>query len=149
MGELLKRLLMALLVMCAMTAALGWIWNAQGQERKTSGVQMPAKPLPDDALITMDFQDVDLSVVIKFMGELTGKNFLVSDQVRGKVTIISPKKVTVREAYHIFESVLEMNGYSALPAGDPSRSSPRPWPASLGWRSRGERRPARSNRKTG
>ncbi len=118
MGELLKRLLMAFLVMCAMTAALGWIWNAQGQERRTPGVQMPGKPLPDDALITMDFQDVDLSVVIKFMGELTGKNFLVSDQVRGKVTIISPKKVTVREAYHIFESVLEMNGYSALPAGD-------------------------------
>ncbi len=79
---------------------------------------MPEKPLSDDALITMDFQDVDLSVVIKFMGELTGKNFLVSDQVRGKVTIISPKKVTVREAYHIFESVLEMNGYSALPAGE-------------------------------
>jgi len=57
----------------------------------------------------MDFQDADLNVVIKFMGELTGKNFLVSDQVKGKVTIISPKKITVREAYKVFESVLEMN----------------------------------------
>jgi len=96
------------------------------------------KPLPEDELITMDFQDVDLNVVIKFMGELTGKNFLITDQVRGKVTIISPKKITVREAYRIFESVLEMNGYSALPAGTPSRLSLRPWPASPGWRSGGE-----------
>jgi general secretion pathway protein D len=66
----------------------------------------------------MDFQDADLNVVIKFMGELTGKNFLMSDQVRGKVTIISPKKITVREAYKIFESVLEMNGYTAVPGDD-------------------------------
>jgi general secretion pathway protein D len=79
---------------------------------------MPAKPLADDALITMDFQDVDLNVVIKFMGELTGKNFLVSDQVRGKVTIISPKKITVQEAYKVFESVLEMHGYTAVSGVD-------------------------------
>jgi len=79
---------------------------------------MPAHPLADDALITMDFQDVELNTVIKFMGELTGKNFLVGDQVKGKVTIISPKKITVQEAYKVFESVLEMNGYTAVPTAD-------------------------------
>jgi len=91
---------------------------AGGEEKKSTEVQMPRAPLPEDALITMDFQDADLNVVIKFMGELTGKNFLVSEQVRGKVTIISPKKITVREAYKIFESVLEMHGYAAVPGVD-------------------------------
>ncbi len=118
MKELIKRLVLAFFLLGVMTLALGWVWHAQGQERKAPEAQIPKKPLPEDALITMDFQDADLGVVIKFMGELTGKNFLVSDQVRGKVTVISPKKITVREAYKIFESVLEMNGYTAVMGDD-------------------------------
>jgi len=118
MRELIKRLMLAFFFLGIMTLVLGWVWHAQGQEKKGTEIQMPKKPLPEDALITMDFQDADLNVVIKFMGELTGKNFLVSDQVRGKATIISPKKITVREAYRIFESVLEMNGYTAVPGDD-------------------------------
>ncbi len=118
MVNLFKRLMLAFLVVGAITAAPGLIWNAQGQEKKPSEVQMPRQPLSEESLITLDFQDADLPVVIKFMGELTGKNFLVSDQVKGRVTIISPKKITVREAYKVFESVLEMNGYTAVPGED-------------------------------
>ena len=118
MKELIKRLMLAFFLLGVMTLALGWVWHAQGQETKAPEVQIPKKPLPEDALITMDFQDADLNVVIKFMGELTGKNFLVSDQVRGKVTVISPRKITVREAYKVFESVLEMNGCTAVQGDD-------------------------------
>jgi len=118
MKELIRRLILAFFFLGVITLVLGWVWHAQGQEKKGTEIQIPRKPLPEDALITMDFQDADLNVVIKFMGELTGKNFLMSDQVRGKVTIISPKKITVREAYKIFESVLEMNGYTAVPGDD-------------------------------
>jgi general secretion pathway protein D len=118
MIDSIMRLFLVFLTVGAVATAPGWIGKARGQEKKPSPVQMPGKPLPEDALITMDFQDVDLNVVIKFMGELTGKNFLVSDQVRGKVTIISPRKITVREAYEVFESVLAMNGYTAIPGPD-------------------------------
>ena len=119
MRELIKRMsLVLLLFLGGMVLTFAWVGAAETQEKKPPEVKMPAGPMADDALITMDFQDVDLSVVIKFMGELTGKNFLVSDQVKGKVTIISPKKITVQEAYKIFESVLEMNGYTAVPTAD-------------------------------
>ncbi len=92
--------------------------KVQAEEKKPPEVKIPKKPLPEDALITMDFQDVDLNVVIKFIGELTGKNFLVSDRLKGKVTIISPKKISVKEAYQVFESVLEMSGYTAVEGPD-------------------------------
>ncbi len=119
MRELIKRLSFVLLLFLGgMILTFAWVGDAETQEKKQPEVKMPASPLADDALITMDFQDVELSVVIKFMGELTGKNFLVSDQVKGKVTIISPKKITVQEAYKVFESVLEMSGYTAVPTGD-------------------------------
>jgi general secretion pathway protein D len=132
MKELIKRLMLAFFLLGVMTLALGWVWHAQGQETKAPEVQIPKKPLPEDALITMDFQDADLNVVIKFMGELTGKNFLVSDQVRGKVTVISPRKITVREAYKVFESVLGMNGYTAVQADDAIKIIPSAMARQLG-----------------
>ena len=68
--------------------------------------------------ITMNFKDVDLQVLIKFISELTGKNFLVDPAVRGKVTILSPEKVTVDGAYKVFQSVLEVHGYTTVPSGE-------------------------------
>jgi general secretion pathway protein D len=65
----------------------------------------------------MDFDQVDLKVFIKFMSNLTGTNFVVDDKVQGKVTILSPAPLTIDEAYKVFESVLEVNGYTTVPAG--------------------------------
>jgi general secretion pathway protein D len=68
-------------------------------------------------LITMNFQSVDLHTLVKFISDLTGKNFLLDPAVRGKVTVISPNKVSVDEAYEVFLSVLEVHGFTTIPAG--------------------------------
>jgi general secretion pathway protein D len=69
------------------------------------------------AYVTMNFKDVDLQVFIKFISELSGKNFLVDPNVRGTVTIISPQRVTVDEVYRVFLSVLEVNGFTTVDTG--------------------------------
>jgi general secretion pathway protein D len=71
----------------------------------------------DDKLITMDFQDVDLQVLVKFISEITGRNFIIDEKVRGKVTIISPGKISVDEAYLVFQSVLQVKGFTTVPSG--------------------------------
>jgi len=68
-------------------------------------------------LITMNFQDVDIAVLAKFISEITGKNFVVDESVRGKVTLISPTKVTPLQAYSIFQSVLQIKGFTTIQAG--------------------------------
>ncbi len=73
--------------------------------------------VPGDKMVTMNFDDVDIKVMVKFISELTGKNFVIDDKVKGKVTIISPTKITVNEAFRVFESVLEVKGYTTVPAG--------------------------------
>ena len=73
--------------------------------------------LRGEELVSINFRDVDISVVTKFVSQVTGKNFLLSDQVRGKVTIISPKKIPRDEVYRVFESILEIKGLVAIPAG--------------------------------
>jgi general secretion pathway protein D len=74
-------------------------------------------PIRKDQLVSIDFNNVDIGIFIKFISDLTQKNFVIDDRVKGKVTIISPGKITVAEAYQVFESVLEVNGYAAVPSG--------------------------------
>jgi general secretion pathway protein D len=71
----------------------------------------------DQDLITMNFQNVDLPVLAKFISEITGKNFVVDENVRGKVSIISPTRVTPEQAYSIFQSVLQVKGFTTVQAG--------------------------------
>ncbi|GIW43009.1 MAG: hypothetical protein KatS3mg077_0291 [Candidatus Binatia bacterium] len=71
----------------------------------------------EPAKITMNFQDVDIAVLVKFISDITGKNFIVDEKVRGKVTIISPGKISVDEAYLVFQSVLQVKGFTTVPAG--------------------------------
>ncbi len=68
-------------------------------------------------LITMNFQNVDIPVLAKFISEITGKNFVLDESVRGKISIISPTKVTPSQAYSIFQSVLQIKGFTTVIAG--------------------------------
>jgi general secretion pathway protein D len=70
-----------------------------------------------NGLISIDFNNVDIAVLIKFISDLTGKNMVVDQRVSGKVTVISPDKITVAEAYKVFESVLEVYGFTAVESG--------------------------------
>jgi len=79
---------------------------------------------PDTRYVTIDFDDVDIALFIKFISELTGKNFVIDKGVRGKVTIISPTKISVEEAYRVFESVLEVHGFTTVPAGSVTKIVP-------------------------
>ena len=81
------------------------------QKRSSGGLR------PEDQSVAIDFDNVDISVFIKFISELTGKNFIIDKAVRGKVTIISPTRISQEEAYKVFESVLEVHGYTTVPAG--------------------------------
>ena len=78
----------------------------------------PAASAASGRYVTIDFDNVDIQVFIKFVSELTGRNFVIDDKVKGKVTVISPKKIAVDEVYKVFESVLEIYGFATVQAGD-------------------------------
>ncbi len=67
--------------------------------------------------VTIDFDNVNITLFIKYISELTGKNFVIDKAVKGNVTIISPTKISEDEAYKVFESVLEVQGYTTVPSG--------------------------------
>jgi general secretion pathway protein D len=88
--------------------------------------QETGKPKTPEQFISIDFNNVDINVFIKFMSELTGTNFVVDQRVKGKVTIISPSKISLKEAYAVFESVLEVHGYTTVKSGQVVKIIPMP-----------------------
>jgi len=74
--------------------------------------QPPAKA--SDRMVTLDFNNVDLQTFIKFISELTGRNFVIDEKVQGKVSVISPSKISVDDAYQVFLTVLDLKGFTAV-----------------------------------
>jgi len=68
--------------------------------------------------ITINYVDVELSSIIRILSEMTGKNFIYDESLRGKVTIIAPEKLTVDEALSLFVSALDLKGFSMVASGD-------------------------------
>jgi general secretion pathway protein D len=91
------------------------------EDKKAAGAEKNS-----DRFISIDFNNVDINVFIKFISELTSKNFVVDQRVRGKVTIISPSRISVKEAYKVFESVLEVHGFTTIQAGEVIKIIPSP-----------------------
>jgi general secretion pathway protein D len=85
-----------------------------------AGAQPQDRPsdveLSDGDRVQLDFNDVELKVVIDTIARLTGKNFIYDDRVRGKITVVSPTSITIDEAYAVFESVLRVKGFTTVEA---------------------------------
>ncbi len=122
MGAVLLRKIMPLGLLAAVV--LGW-QPALGQQALNSP-RVIKTASTTGRFVSIDFNNVDIRVFIKFISELVGKNFIIDRRVKGKVTIISPSKISIKEAYTVFESVLEVHGYATVKAGKVIKIIPSP-----------------------
>ncbi len=67
--------------------------------------------------VVMNFSDVEIATLIKFISELTGKNFVLDERVKGKISIFSPSKLSNEDAFSLFTSVLELKGFTLVQSG--------------------------------
>ncbi len=90
------------------------LWCAGAEPALAQAEPPAAPPAAGEEQVQLDFNDVELSVVIDTIARLTGKNFIYDDRVRGRVTIVSPTRISVAEAYAVFESVLQVKGFTTV-----------------------------------
>lgn len=67
--------------------------------------------------VTLNFSDADIHALISTVSEHTGKNFIVDPRVKGKITVISGGPLDSDELYEVFLSILNVNGFAAVPSG--------------------------------
>ena len=95
-----------LLLVVVMAAVLSHTTPARGEE------------LNDRGRVSLDFNEVDLPVFIRYISQLSGKHFILDERVTGKITMYSPSKVTPAQVYNLFLSALEVRRLAAIPRGD-------------------------------
>ena len=119
-----KLMMVPVIATAAILISIHPFWIASGMAQAVKSAS--EKPESSEQFVSIDFNNVDINVFIKFMSELTGTNFVVDQRVKGKVTIISPSKISMKEAYKVFESVLEVHGYTTVQSGEIVKIVPSP-----------------------
>jgi general secretion pathway protein D len=78
----------------------------------------------DEKFVILNFYGAEIETVISTIGELLNINYILSPGVTGKITIQSYKKFPVRDLFQIFQSILELNGLTAVQDGSLYRIIP-------------------------
>ena len=136
----MKKLAALLLVMIGLVSAIASY--AQSRPGSSPGAAKPAPaataPAPaasaapanqadlkairsNDNYVTLNFTNIDINALIKVMSELTHRNFILDEKVVGKITIMTPTKMSPDEAYQVFLSALEIKGFTAVEDGTVTR----------------------------
>ncbi len=79
-------------------------------------VEMPALKQPGMAgePVSVNFEDVDIRMVLKTIGDITGINFIPHASVSGKVTVMSPTPIRLGDIYAFLQSILDVYGYATI-----------------------------------
>ncbi|WNZ54339.1 type II secretion system secretin GspD [Microbulbifer sp. EKSA008] len=67
--------------------------------------------------VTLSLDNADIRDLINWAADFTGKNIIVHPNVKGKVTVVAGDPMTHNEAFDVFMSVLQVNGFSLVEQG--------------------------------
>ncbi len=97
--------------------------------------------------VVLNFNEVDIATMVKFISDLTGRNFILDERVKGKISVYSPSKLSIEEAYNVFVSVMELKGFAVVQSGRVAKIIPTASAKQSGIRllPQGERAPINEN----
>lgn len=97
---------------------------APGQPSGQSGDQKPTEPqgstdpenLPRrrDNLIVMTFENADVTAVLRMLSELWGETIYAHPDLKGPMTVLSAKDVTIPESFAIMKAALNVRGFTMV-----------------------------------
>jgi general secretion pathway protein D len=81
-----------------------WVASARAQTAATANAEGGA--------VNFNFDQVELRLLVRLVGEMTGRRFVLDDTLTGKVTVVTPERIPVAEAYPLLVSILEASGFT-------------------------------------
>ncbi|MBI4823693.1 MAG: hypothetical protein HY805_05630 [Nitrospirae bacterium] len=85
------------------------------KEKKVEPVRIEEEK--EGKYIILNFDGADIETVIASFGELLEMNYILTPGITGKVTIQSYKKFPLKDLSRIFQTILEINGLTAVKDG--------------------------------
>lgn len=84
--------------------------NYFAKRKKTAASKRPSGP----RTILLNFNNVEISEFLNIMSQVIGKNILIDDKIRGKITISSSRKIPVSKAIDVMKAILEIKGLAVI-----------------------------------
>lgn len=73
---------------------------------------------PSSDSISADLTNMPVQALAKYVSDLTGKNFILDERVKGRVSLLLPSGVEPDQIFDLFVSVLRMKGLVVVPEGN-------------------------------
>ncbi len=65
----------------------------------------------------LNFTDANLRDILRTISDITGTNFIVAPGISAKISVQTARPVPRKDVFAVFESILEVNGLSAVKSG--------------------------------
>jgi len=98
--------------------------GAEAERAEKRGEPYRIETKEEEKYLVLNFDNAELDTVISTFGELLNINYILSPGITGKVTIQSYRKFPMNDLFHIFQSILELNGLTAVKDGSLYRIVP-------------------------
>ncbi|MCF4150754.1 type II secretion system secretin GspD [Dethiosulfovibrio sp. F2B] len=95
---------------------IAWAQDLENQEEQN--LIAAARAMRASGSVQFNFTNLDVVKFIRFMAELLQKNIIISPEVGGTVTVMSPRSVSLEESFKIMLTTLSLNGLSLEDMGD-------------------------------
>jgi len=92
--------------------------KSSGSSAESAGADRQKPPsLSSSNTVNIDFVGIALSDLVRYMAEVMEMNFIIDEDLKGDVTIVSHKPISKALAYEAFLSALEVAGYTTVTVG--------------------------------
>ena len=91
----------------------------------TAPPPVPAAPVtpPSGRFIVLNFDSADIETVIHAASEIVGFNYVLSPDVRGKVTVQTSGRIPQEDVFGVLLGILEVHGFTAVKSGNSDRAT--------------------------
>ena len=77
-----------------------------------------AQTIPEDGTFVINLRDAEIRTLAEQVSEITGRTLVLDPNVSGIVTVISAEPLDSDGVWELFQSVLAVQGFTALPTGN-------------------------------
>ena len=76
-----------------------------------------AESRPETGMAVLNFSDASLKDILRTVADITKENFILAPGVSARISVQTTKPIFRKDVFSIFESILEVNGLSAVKTG--------------------------------
>lgn len=113
------RILSVFFASAAFLSQAGYVSVAAAQRATPTAA---AQPAGDDEIAAagteINVKNADIAAIVRLFSRKTKRNYILDENVKGKVSIYLPGKVTSDEALRILDSTLAMKGFTSVPVSE-------------------------------